>query len=189
MKVLIAVPHMGNIRAELAEFLLSLNNYGHEVKIFLSWGRPISHNRNQIVKVFIESGFDYLLQIDSDISPPKNIIEMVNNNLKICSADIASAKGTEILRLGLEKSGIGFKTKQDWKEGINTVDACGTGCILIHKEVFGKLKKPYFEDRFTEEGLLAMGEDFNFCEKAKESGYDIHYDTRFKCYHYQIVPH
>lgn len=190
MKILLAIPHTGNLRAELAQFLISLNSFGHEVKIFLSEGRPISHNRNLIVKVFLESEMDYLLQIDSDIVPPKNIIEMVNNNVDFCSADIQTCKGQEIIKLALEKTETGdeYRIIKNLKNGLNKVDATGTGCCLISRKVFEKLKPPYYKFIFDEEGLCIKGEDFHFCDSIKELGFDIYFDTSFKCLHYQMLP-
>ncbi len=176
--ITVAIPHTGNIRAELFERMLTLETYGHRVAIFPSWGRPITENRNQIVKRFLQSKFDFLLQIDSDICPPQNIIRMVENDLDICSADIYTVKGFGAIRLGMIKVGETYQTKKGLKEGaINEVDATGTGCFLVKREVFLKVG-----------GFQTGSEDFNFCERAREKGYKIYYDTRYRCRHHTVVP-
>ena len=177
MKIMIAIPHIWNIRAELTQFLLSLNSYWHEVKIFLSWGRPITHNRNKILNVFKESWFDYLLMIDSDIKPPDNIIEMVNNKVDICSADIHTALWNEIIRLWLEKVDWWYKTKQVLIDWLNEVDATWTWCMLLSKKIIDDVWQFEWDS-----------EDFNYCERAINKWYKVYYDTRYKCKHFQIYP-
>jgi len=177
MRVMIAIPHIWNIRAELTQFLLSINNYWHEVKMFLSWGRPITHNRNQILSVFKESWFDYLLMIDSDILPPSNLLEMLNNNVDICSADIHTNNWTEIIKLALEKVEGWYKTKQTLIDWLNEVEATWTWCLLLSRKAIDEVWNFEWDN-----------EDFNYCERAIEKGYKIYYDTRYKCKHYQIYP-
>jgi choline kinase len=176
MKILLAIPHTWNIRAELVQFLLSLNNYWHDVKIFLSWWRPITANRNIILNAFKEWGFDYLLTIDSDILPPDNILEMLDNKVDICSADIYTAKWNEVIRLWLEKVKEWYKAKEliEW---LNEVDATWTGCLLLSKKIIEEVWEFKWDN-----------EDFNFCERAKEKWYTIYYDTRYRCKHFQIYP-
>ena len=179
-KTLIAVPHTGNIRAELATFLLSLKS--PDTKILLSYGRPIDHNRNQIVKTFLESDMDRLLMIDSDIEPPANILEMEGD---VCSALCHVPVGKEIFHTAIVKKDGGYE-RAKLEDGINEIDAIGTGCLMINRKVLEDIDKPTFRFRMTEEGLLELGEDFDFCERAKEKGFKITCNTHFKCNHYQI---
>ena len=177
MNIMISIPHIWNIRAELTEFLLSLETYWHKVKIFLSWGRPITANRNKILKAFNESDFDYLFMIDSDIQPPKDLLKMIDNNVDICSADIHTNNWTEIIKLALEKVTWWYKTKIDLVEWINKVDATWTWCLLLSKKIIQDVWNFEWDN-----------EDFNYCERAIEKWYNIYYDTRYKCKHYQIYP-
>lgn len=57
------------------------------------------------------------------------------------------------------------------------VDAIGTGCLLIRREVLGALTYPYFS--YDEDG----SEDLFFCRKVKAAGYDIHLDMSLICGH------
>lgn len=185
MRVLIAIPHTGIIRAELVQVLLRLKKI-HEYTILLANGRPIDHNRNQIVDVFMKEGFDYLLMIDSDIEPPVDVLKIVDNKADVCSADIVTSKGKEVIRLAMKKVQGGYRY-EPIKEGLIEVDATGTGCMCISRKVFEKMAKPYFQFIYRN-GILINGEDFNFCEKAKELGFKIMYDTRIKCNHFQTYP-
>lgn len=178
-KVMLAVPHSGNLRAELVDFLLRYNSFGHDVKILLSYGRPITVNRNKIVQIFLESDFEYLLQIDSDLIPQSNIMLMVDNDLDICSADIKTYKDGEVLRLGLkEYEPSKYVKKTDFLEnGINEVDSCGTGCFLVKRKVFELIG-----------GFETHAEDFDFCQRARAFDYKVYFDTRFHTNHYVTIP-
>lgn len=65
--------------------------------------------------------------------------------------------------------------------GLQEVDAIGAGCLLIKREVFEKLSRPWFE--FSDR----MGEDMWFCERAREAGYPIVLDADVKARHLSII--
>jgi len=64
-------------------------------------------------------------------------------------------------------------------EHVIEIDGCGLGCILIKREVFEKIPKPWFE-RTTDRG----GEDFDFCRKVQEAGFKIYADLSVMCGHW-----
>lgn len=187
MKIFVAIPHTGNLRAELVTALMRLQSKKHEHTIYLSHKSPHDCNRNHIVSVFLKSDADYLLMIDSDIEPPINIIDMADNDKDICSGSIATNKGAEIIPLALTKTKEGYRC-EGVKHGLNKIDATGTGCMMIKRSVFDKLKKPYFSFVYDKEGILVNGEDFNFCDCAVKAGLDIYFDSRYVCKHYQTYP-
>jgi hypothetical protein len=65
-----------------------------------------------------------------------------------------------------------------------SVDVVGTGCILIHRRVLENIKAP-FHIHFDEDGILTMGTDFAFCERAKEAGFDIFTTPKRVCEHFK----
>ena len=67
------------------------------------------------------------------------------------------------------------------------VDGAATGCMLIHRKVFDKVEKPYFEIPLDEDGLAACSEDIYFCGKAQEAGFKIWIDKRMIANHYKIM--
>jgi hypothetical protein len=177
--VLIAIPHIGNLRAELCEYLLKLNGSKDiEYKILFSNLKPHDNNRNFIVETFQQSKMDYLLMIDSDVIPQGNILDMVNHDKDVVSAFIKTYKGTEIIPLAMNKVDGGYKVYATLERGLNKVDATGTGCMMIKKEVFDKLAKPYFQFQYDKEGRLTNGEDFNFCDKINDAGMEVWFDTK-----------
>jgi len=61
------------------------------------------------------------------------------------------------------------------------VDATGTGCLLFNMDVFLKVLPPWFE--FGLRDGKPIGEDINFCSKARASGVDIYVDTGIEVGH------
>jgi len=77
-----------------------------------------------------------------------------------------------------------YDTVLDYKDGdLVEVDACGMGCMLIKKSVFEKLEEPYFQYTPRSKTSLQKGEDYYFCEKAKDAGFKIFCDTSVICGH------
>jgi ubiquinone/menaquinone biosynthesis C-methylase UbiE len=182
--IMVAVPNLGTIRNELADWLLAVKGFGHLVSILPlkeSYGKPIDFNRTQIARKFLESGLDYLLMVDSDLIPPSNIMMMVDNDLDICSADIRTWQDGANLRLAMtmyrECEGYDeYKAAEVPEYRISEIDACGTGCMLVHRKVLEKVSE-----------FRGRAEDYNFCKDARQAGFKVHFDTRFRCYHYVTI--
>ena len=54
--------------------------------------------------------------------------------------------------------------------------------MLIKLDIFKKLKKPYFVEWETEDGIHTT-EDIEFCKRANDAGIDIYCDPSFKIGH------
>jgi hypothetical protein len=177
-KTFVAIPNTGNICIELAQWLLKQQD---NIFVFLSNSRPIDHNRNILVNEFLKSDCNWLLMIDSDVAPPVNLLEMCENNVPVCSAYVSTCVANEIIPVGMTKNDTGYY--HDFKHSapeLHRVDAVGTGCILIRRDVFDTLKKPYFKFIYDADGILTKGEDFYFSEKV---GREVYFDARYKCKH------
>ena len=49
----------------------------------------------------------------------------------------------------------------------------GTGIILIKTEIFNKIPRPWFSFKTSELGNTLNGEDWMFCLRAKEAGFQV----------------
>lgn len=70
------------------------------------------------------------------------------------------------------------------EEAIWEVDECGTGCIMIKREVFETIPKPWFQ------GCGPIGTDLMFCRRARAHGFPIYADLRVQLGHvanYQVT--
>lgn len=67
------------------------------------------------------------------------------------------------------------------------IEGCGTGIMLIFKEVLQKISDPWFS--IIDKPLLEVEpEDFYFCRRAREQGFKIAIDSRFATNHYGASP-
>ncbi|MBD3407314.1 MAG: hypothetical protein GF411_14450 [Candidatus Lokiarchaeota archaeon] len=181
MQVMIGVPNMGMISSGLASWLMTHERFGHDTKIIpmqSSIFRPLTKNRNYIRDVFLDSGFDFCLQLDNDIIPCDNLINMVDNDVDICSAHLRTVKNSQLMTLCMHERDDGY-IPQNVGNGLVECDAIGGGCMLIKREVLEKVEFPYITNE-------CASEDFGFCKRAKESGFKVYMDFRFKCSHYTM---
>ncbi len=76
-----------------------------------------------------------------------------------------------------------------WPErnGLQRVDAVGTGCVLFSKRVFlnNKLKNgACFARKLNPDGTVEKSNDISFCERAREQGFEIYAHFNYPCYHF-----
>lgn len=110
-----------------------------------------------IRKKVISEGYDYLMSIESDVFPPKNIIQRFLNQGKLHIAGIYKigfGKWKYPLLQIVEKTGEskdGFDEgnirQMHWMEMIPFIDGatkpihgCGLGCALMHRTILEKFK-------------------------------------------------
>lgn len=178
-KIFIGIPNTGNLRTELAYWLLQ-----QESDIYMPQLKPHDHCRNDIVFKFLDTKCEWLLMVDSDIVPPDNVLDMIDNNVPVCSAYARTIVNGELIPVGMTKNENGYHHDfKHSKSGLHKVDAVGTGCILIKREVFYKLNTPFFRFQYNENGLLINGEDFDFSERVGS----VYFDSRYKCKHFTTV--
>lgn len=187
-KIFIAIPTVGNMRTELTMFLLQLDQVNYDIKISFTLGGGITHNRNLLVKSFLGTDYEWFLFIDSDTVPPLNILEMIKNNKAICSGISHIYKNNDfgISVYKKHKGKLGY-IRENGERNLIEVDGVGAGCLLIHRKVFEKVKKPYFEFIYDEVGMVKISEDLNFCKKAQEAGFKVWVDKRMVTSHYKTV--
>lgn len=188
-KLLVAVPHIGMIHAQLASSLLLWQKNIPDIGImFMGYQKPIAYARNQIVKSFLSLDFEYLLMIDADQSVDMRFLSHWQYGLDIISPICMILKGNEVLPLLLKEKQDSFEYEiiKDYMPGqFIAVDAVGTGCIMIARKVFETMPAPWFEYLFDAEGNMKTGNDFYFCRKAKKLGFNIYVDTSIVSNHYQ----
>lgn len=157
---------------------------------------PVDTARNVAVHEMLKAKAEWLLQIDNDVAPPMNVLSILENigNRKIVGLPYAieyetgstfCSTGKFALSIGTQRGDdlheLHLRTASGWTE----VDAVGTGCFLVHRDVFASLKEPWFECS-RKSGYTAQ-EDFGFCEKARTAGFSVWTHGGFPCRHYHTV--
>lgn len=192
-KVMVAVPSGGNPEASFLRDMLFLEVWDakhNQVVVnggsyMQKHGANVAHNRNQLVKIFLEGGWEWIWFVDDDMTFEPDILDRL--------LEVADAKERPILgalcfsyhqgrdrevvptiyQIG-EKDGeqkllsaIGYPRDQ-----LIRVVATGTGCLLVHRRVFVELAKrwqtpwPWFN--WTEWG-------HSFSSWGKIPGTDVDY--------------
>ena len=139
--------------------------------------------RNKIVEDFLSSDATHLFCIDSDVVIPNHTLDMLVEADKDIITGIYFQKTEPHLPLIMAKGklpkGPVHHFILEWPQDvIFPIDSGGLGCCLLKKEVFEKVKSPWFE---WEEGKA--GEDIGFFLKTKKAGIDIFCHPHVLCGH------
>lgn len=185
----------------LAEFCVKAQAHGVNVQLGnISGCSVVSRARNSIAKMFLESGCDHLLMVDADMTINADDIFrlLAFNNTRPVVAGIGCARKKEKVYFSMLDSDEDGNILMD-SMGLVKAKRVGTGFIMIHRKVFETLKAEhpeweYFDHNHNdkmvaffdfhldqEEGY--MGEDFVFCERARQAGFSIWIDPTIKLGH------
>lgn len=159
-------------------------NAGVQLRVDKRFSSLIALSRNQSAQAAVDSEFDYLLFIDSDMVFGEDfLVRMLKRDKGVLSALAVNRMGKHEPVCRVLNADGDYEPRKNLTEGrfYSDLDMLGCGFLLIKTEVFKKLKKPYFAMPPFKESI--MGEDVYFCSKAKEAGYDICLDTELSCGH------
>lgn len=189
--IFISILNQGEIRTELAQ-LANIWQKDPRFKIHIEYpaDKPIAHNRGKIVNRFLESGYDYLMMFDGDIIPSAKVIEYALLDKDVITPVLFAFRRAGITPLVLEthpKYPDKYRVKNIKNpRGIVEVDASGTGCMMIKREVLEKVEKPFI-NKYDEKGERTLGLDIWFCRKAKEKGFKVWVDLDEYAQHWTVV--
>jgi hypothetical protein len=149
--------------------------------LVLEIGRPIELVRTRIAARLLESGADFLLTIDDDIMAPEDAAD----RLLALDAPVATAPCPIVLE-GRIVTNVKAVDSGDWiavpPRGVFPVSQTGFGFTLIHRDVFGKVRKPWFQFGAAPGGRV-IGEDVWFSTGVRKAGLDILCDGSLHCSH------
>ena len=183
--------------------LIELTKKSEDFIFINTYSSIVSHTRNQLIRSFPgeEPNNKNILPFDGKLEAKKIIF--IDDDMVWNFEDLAKIlKSKEDIvsgfyrmncfkndnELAAMKNGD-FLISKDIKNKTELIelDYVGLGFIAINFEVFKKIKFPWFEtfDLFDKknENVLSIGEDFDFCKKAKAVGYKIYGDPTIKIGH------
>lgn len=166
--VAIAVPSGDMVHADFALALAALCHEAGDVdlKIISNKSSIIAIARNNGVAAARQMGADYLLYLDSDMVFPRRTL----HRLLAHGQDIVGALYTKrippypLLGTTLDDQ------PQDAPPGLIEMARIPTGCLLIKMTVFDRLTPPYFRFETDEATGTVTGEDYVFCDRARQIG-------------------
>lgn len=181
-KVFIGIPTMGNVPWQFCSSLRALE-LSAETKICWSVRTMIHTARNLLVQNFLKEEnkqFTHILQIDDDmIFDPDFLLKLLSHDVDVVGGLATKRRPPFEPCVYREENG---KYRSIIPNIFQEVDAVGTGGILIKREVFAKLKFPYFETGYDEEGNN-WSVDFNFSKLCKKNGIKVFVDPDAKMGH------
>ena len=178
-RIALLLPQTGNLPAEFVEKV-----WGPLRWVPLDWCEKIPRicrvpslplARNILAQQALDAGATHLLWVDSDgamEAPPDP-----NEALRLlyqCDAPIAACLYRAKQKIGFNyaawvKTEGGYTPIWQFSGNWFPVDVTGMHFVLIKREVFEAVKKPWFHWEEDE----APSEDFYFFERAKEAGYQV----------------
>ena len=184
----------------LAEFCVKAQAHGVQVQLAnISGCSVVSRVRNLIAKHFLDSECDHLLMIDSDmVINADDIFRLLafNQSRPIVAGVGVARKKEKVYFSCLEQDENGNVLMDSM--GLVKAQRVGTGFMMVQRKVFETLSKEhpewhyydqthqadlitFFDFELNEEGY--MGEDFVFCNRARQHGFSVWIDPTIKLGH------
>lgn len=179
-----------------------LQDVRFETRLSFPVHRPFENALHHAVVEFLASDAEWFLNIDSDQWPTSNPLELIVGRQDLNPGRDVIGVATPVYHCDASKPNDrpyylnGYRAVEGGyqefrpQEGIQEVDAVGTGCILIHRRVLEDpvLRLAPFRRTTDEFGRVEYGNDLNFCRRAKERGFRIWCDFRSPCEHLIEIP-
>jgi GT2 family glycosyltransferase len=142
----------------------------------------VINSRNKLREYFLKNDYDYLLSLEQDVVPPKNVIErLMKHKKEICSGLYFKEKGGELIPIMYVHHKDDFAKLLRFEEipenKLVEVITSGLGCVLISRKVMEKVKFRYEKDS-------KPWDDVWFCEDAREKDFKVYVDTSVRCKHF-----
>lgn len=204
--VFIGTPaYQGQVHVQYALALLDTNELlkanGYEVMIRVPIGGSLLvADRNRLVEMFWQSGADYMLCIDSDLAwDPQAVMRFINADKDFCAGVYPARKGrTFTFRPAVHDDNRIVMCPATKLLKMQYVPA---GFMLFKREVIKTMRDKYPElyyspkdDRSQTESAYCFfdtevwqgefwGEDYVFCRRARNAGFDIWCDPTIQFNH------
>lgn len=186
-KILLAIPTAKYVEMQTYKSIWDLDvPEGYEIEFTYSFGYNIAQVRNLIASWIQKGDYEYLFSVDSDIVLPKDTLtKMIAHDKDIVSGVYIQRKANreipEIYRW--KDSHLTNVTLDELKpHGLQKIDACGFGCVLIKAHVIKTMPYPHFVyemDHMT----AAPSEDVYFAMKAAHYNFSLYVDSTIMCGH------
>lgn len=181
--VLVAVPTRGHVWCETAKALEGSNPQYVREKL------SVANVRNRIVRDFLQTKAEALVMVDDDVIPPPGFVEkLLNTPYDIVAAPVPIAK-VPAHTLFVNVFDVGpngeIMTVTVPENGHIACDAVGSGCTLYRRNVLAdkRMSQP-FNQQLDKDGTILVGQDLEFCRRARAFGYTIGANFDATCDHY-----
>lgn len=184
-RALLCVPTRGQVwhgtAAALLDLRMDATAAGERLPIsFCRSKTSVVEARNLCFQRFLQGDWKVLLMVDDDVVPSVDVLNFIDIVLA-GEADIVSSV-CPVIRPGLPvvpnlyevlpTSQLGIPIQRIVSEhGLQRFDAVGFGVVAMHRKVVQKLK--VCRQRTDRNGVVTMGEDVDFCARARAEGFKV----------------
>lgn len=184
MRVLVCIPARDEVKTEFMMSLVGMMQHavlndegigleGIGFNVIRSTILPSS--RQSLALEALETGVSHTLWIDTDMAFPKDTLSRLAHADKDMIGINARSRRPPYPFLAEENATTRLVTNKE-SSGIVQAHRIGFGLTLIKTDVFRKLTLPYFEFEWLEDKQHFRGEDYYFCEKARDAGVEFWVD-------------
>lgn len=190
IRVAIAIPsrgqHPARFTLDLAHLVMVTSQHmaagNLAFSVILGEHTYIDSNRNELVAAAIESDATHILWLDDDMRfPHDTLVRLLQHSKPVVGANyarrsVADPRPTAILKVGDRKTPGELLYGAEDASGLVEVEALGFGCVLTQIGVFGEVGAPWFEKHWDKTLRQDVGEDADFCARARKKGVAIYVD-------------
>ena len=198
----VLVPYQTHVEPACERGLRDLERAGLEVRRHAS-GAAIDRARCELATTALADGFDALLWIDSDVAFEAEAVTRLHDHALPLVAGVYAKKGAPELAVHLLPGTTELHVGS--AGGLTEVRAVGAGFLLVRRDVlddvqrhfglpvvntrFGQPLVPYFLPMVVPDpqgppgSYWYLGEDYAFCERARQAGHRVMVDTTIRLGH------
>lgn len=199
-RIFVGMPVIGGYYPQMVNSLLRLqqeNPGGHHF-VFKTYFNEsmISRARSKLATEFLESDCEYLLFIDADLEFPADAVDRLIRHDRDIVAAPYSVKNIPA------RWALAFEEQPTYVAGLLKVRSVPAGFTLIKRRVFEALVGPdlVFQEEADDRSYYAfylpylvtredgrrvfLSEDFAFCRRAADKGFEIHCDFDVRLNHW-----
>lgn len=185
--VLITVPNQHWVHKLVCHKLMLMMHDGrYRITVDMPSNKPFENNLHHIIVDFLKGDWDFWLTFDADNPPERNPLDLVELDKDIIGCPTPIWHYENKGELPIYWNAYDYDPETDAyrehrpREGLQKVDAVGTGCVLFARRVFEHpdMQKGAFTRKLNEDGTVDKGNDISASERAREAGFEIyaHYD-------------
>ena len=197
-RCVVLVPYLTHVDPACDDGLRELERRGLEVRRYASTA-AVDRTRCELATRVLSEGYDELMWIDSDIKfDPDAVGRLRDHDLPIV-AGIYAKKGAQDLAVHLEPGTTQLQMGEGG--GLVGVRYVGAGFVCTQRIVYEDIQRtfslpacntrfaapavPYFLPMVISDGpsYWYLGEDYAFCERARQAGHKVVVDTTIRLGH------
>lgn len=165
----------------LSHFFMALRDANHalnrwDIAFVLSDGSAIHDSREQLADKALSMGATHLLFIDDDMEfPPSAVLSLLNRKLPLVGCNYTRRKPPHVA-VASRADMRGLITTTPESTGLEPAHGTGFGMVLVAREVFLAVQKPWFLPTWDYVTRSYSGEDVMFFRRAAGEGFQLQID-------------